>query len=299
MQDYIAQFKEAMVNVGLTPPSKIIDDGKIYRFSTNHKSFDMAGWYVLFKVGISAGCFGDWRTGSAHTWCVKSKEQMTTQEWRMHHQLLENAKRQRALIQSQEQKLAKGRAQYIWDCAKPADPIHPYLLKKRISPFIARQRGEILVLPIVNTCNELQSLQFISPDGSKKLLSGGIKKSCYIPITHIDIVPNNLIICEGFATGASLKAAYPDRHVIAAIDAGNIKPVAMKARQAWPHAQILICADDDRLVCGNPGITKARAAAIASGAKYVAPPWPKDAPTTLTDFNDLINWIAQNHQETK
>ena len=103
---------------------------------------------------------------------------------------------------------------------------------------------------------------------------------------------SRIILCEGWATGSSLAEDEPAALVLAAIDAGNLEPVALAARLRWPNAEQVIAGDDDRLTTGNPGATKAKVAAIASGALLALPQWPKDAPTHLTDFNDLAVWLA-------
>jgi len=54
----------------------------------------------------------------------------------------------------------------------------------------------------------------------------------------------------------------------------------------------VIAGDDDRRTVGNPGATRAKAAAIASGALLALPQWPKHTPDHLTDFNDLAVWLA-------
>tara|TARA_R110002110_G_C13467715_1_gene719480 strand:- start:5902 stop:6810 length:909 start_codon:yes stop_codon:yes gene_type:complete len=291
MLNHIEQFKTQMLNSGIKPPSDIISDGEIHRFSTKDNNNDMAGWYVLYANNIPAGCFGNWRTGMVINWCAKSKDEMSAQEWSNHRQLIGQAKKQREKRQLQVNQQAAERAKYIWDNTEPANQEHPYLVNKRVVPFVARQRGNTLVLPIVNFEHEIQSLQFINPDGTKKLLSGGAKKSNFIPVSWVSS-PKKILICEGYATGATLAAAYPDCSVVAAIDAGNLIFVSTLIRHHWPDTPMLICADDDRLTPGNPGITKAREAAIAAGADYTEPVWPKDAPISLSDFNDLINWKA-------
>ena len=64
------------------------------------------------------------------------------------------------------------------------------------------------------------------------------------------------------------------------------------ARSLWPAAKIIVAGDDDRLTTGNPGLTKAREAAIAADALLALPQWPSGAPESLTDFNDLAIWRA-------
>jgi putative DNA primase/helicase len=125
---------------------------------------------------------------------------------------------------------------------------------------------------------------------SKRFLTDGAIKGNFIPVQGHHAHGVKLLICEGFATGASLAHAYPKACVIAACNAGNLKPVAVTIRKQLPQAKIIICADDDRLNTNNPGINKGREAAIASGSLFVKPNWPDGAPTHLTDFNDLVCW---------
>ena len=105
-----------------------------------------------------------------------------------------------------------------------------------------------------------------------------------------------IIICEGWATGCTLAKNEPGTSVIAAIDPGNLEIVAVTLRHLSPTAEIVIAGDDDRLTTGNPGLTKARAAAIAANALLSVPDWPADAPKSLTDFNDLVNWLEGNQK---
>lgn len=181
---------------------------------------------------------------------------------------------------------AKQEANRIWGISIPAKPNHPYLWLKGIQPFIARQLGNKLVLPITNIEGEITSLQYIHPNKFKELLRWGAKKGNFIRVNG-DISNPKILICEGYATGASLANCYPNACVISAIDGGNLEPVAVSIRNRFPMAQITICADDDRRSEGNYGITKARAAALASGAFIATPQWPLNAPETLSDFNDL------------
>ena len=80
--------------------------------------------------------------------------------------------------------------------------------------------------------------------------------------------------------------------VLAAINAGNLELVALAAGCRWPSAELVIAGNDDRLTAGGPGATKAKAAAIVSGALLALPQWPEGAPKHLNDFNDLAVWIA-------
>ena len=95
-----------------------------------------------------------------------------------------------------------------------------------------------------------------------------------------------LCIAEGFATGATIHAAT-GLPVAVAFDAGNLEAVAVAMRQKLPDMPIIVCADDD-LTASNPGLTKARAAALAVDGKLAIPNFGVDRPKGATDFNDLV-----------
>lgn len=56
---------------------------------------------------------------------------------------------------------------------------------------------------------------------------------------------------------------------------------------AHPDARFILCADDDHQTPGNPGRTKAEAAARAVGGVVAVPEFGLDRPDHVTDFNDL------------
>ena len=58
--DYQAKFIMMVVERGLEPPKQVIADGKLHRFSSNGKSGDKAGYYILYTNpdGSIAGKFG-------------------------------------------------------------------------------------------------------------------------------------------------------------------------------------------------------------------------------------------------
>ena len=50
---------------------------------------------------------------------------------------------------------------------------------------------------------------------------------------------------------------------------------------------LIVCADDDVKTKGNPGLTKATAAALAVGGKLAVPDFGDNRPDGATDFNDM------------
>jgi len=189
------------------------------------------------------------------------------------------AKRQANRERDEAWQQAAARAREIWRHSGPANPEHRYLLAKAVAPYCARQSGPRLVLPIVGWDGGLSSLQFIDSEGNKRMLKGGRKKERFIPV-HGKRGAGQILIAEGFATAATLAAAEPEALTIAALDAGNLQPVATEARKRFPAAEIVLIADADAV-----GVKKARAAAIACAGLVAVPEFPPDAEGS--DWNDL------------
>ncbi|MCP4467978.1 MAG: DUF3987 domain-containing protein, partial [Halieaceae bacterium] len=188
------------------------------------------------------------------------------------------AERQQQFIEAAEKAAA------IWGAAEKAADDHPYLVRKGIKANEARLHNGALVLP-VRSGGEIRSLQFIAEDGGKRFLSGGRITGGYFSIGSINGA-EALCIAEGFATGATIHQAtgYP---VAVAFNAGNMEPVAKAMRKKLPDLRIIICADDDVTTEGNPGISKANTAALATGATVATPVFDTERPEGATDFNDM------------
>lgn len=291
MNDAISQFRDAMRAAGLEPPDGI-KAGKLHRFpGAGKRPGNRAGWCLLFD-DARGGCFGDWSSGLSEAWQAQSDKLFSRSERAAFAGRVKEARKQAEAARRTRQAEAATRAVAIWNAATPAPHNHPYLIRKCIQPHGARIHNGALMLPVMDFTDKLASLQFVAADGGKRLLSGGRKRGCFIPVAGDKANPTRVIICEGWATGCTLAEDEPAALVLAAIDAGNLERVALAARRHWPTAAQVIAGDDDRLTPGNPGATKARVAAIVSKALLAMPQWPKDAPEHLTDFNDLAVWLA-------
>ncbi|NNJ83998.1 MAG: hypothetical protein HKP13_03530, partial [Gammaproteobacteria bacterium] len=173
------EFRDAIRSHGLEPPYPMVP-GKRYRFPGIGKGpSNRAGWCRLFPDGLG-GCFGDWSTGLSETWQARRDAQLSRAE----RQIAET-RRQTEANRRKAWEHAARRAEEIWRSSNPSDPDHPYLVRKGISPAPetpVRQRRRALVLPVRDFSGRLTSLQFITPDGTKRLLSGGRKQGCFIYI---------------------------------------------------------------------------------------------------------------------
>ena len=247
---------------GIEPadPGDIVADGVLHRFQIDSdKPRSLNGWFVLRE---RFGVAGSWKSGVSCTWSSNATARMSRAEKDAHFQMIRQAKAEAQRQREADHQAAADRASMLWSKATPAKPEHHYLVRKRIAPGNARQSGDLLVLKIEDVNGNTRSLQYIGPDGSKRMLSDGAKKSHFILVAGA--LPADLIvIAEGFATAATVATQFPCACTVAAIDAGNLEPVAVAIRAKYPAAQIVVCADDDRLTPGNPGMTKAREAAAA------------------------------------
>jgi putative DNA primase/helicase len=171
------------------------------------------------------------------------------------------------------------RAADIWNSATPAPADHPYLLRKRVGPHDLRcDASGNLIVPLRDAEGVLHTVETITPAGDKRYLAGGAKAGHFCAIGGAPEPAGVVIICEGWATGASLHEAT-GQPVAAAMDAGNLGPVARYLRGQYPAASIIIVADnDDRPGRNtNPGVSAATKAASAIDARLAIPPVPGDA----------------------
>ena len=201
---------------------------------------------------------------------------------------------QAQIREKHDRESAKLQALSMWLYAQSASKDHSYLLKKQVLAYGLRQSksGNLLVPMCFN--GEMVNLQQITPYGQKLFLTGGQVKGCYSPIGRIQ-AGQRLYICEGWATGATLHQ-HTGNAVACALNAGNLKAVALALRARYGDTvELVIAGDDDRQTTTNAGRKAANEAALAIGATVVFPQWPHDAPCYLTDFNDLALWL--NEQE--
>lgn len=83
-----------------------------------------------------------------------------------------------------------------------------------------------------------------------------------------------MLIAEGLATALSVHLMRPEALTVAAVDAGNLLPVAEVMRRIYPAAQIVIAADNDHQRDGqaNTGKDAAEKAALSVAGWVALPP---------------------------
>lgn len=167
----------------------------------------------------------------------------------------DQAERRAALAQQQAQEQAARAARFSSRLAALTAQAQPgesaYLAGKGLPGFTYPILPDgALVLTLVNESGATAAAQTITADGEKRLLTGSAKKGAYHVINPVKS-PQMVIIGEGLATVLSVHLMRPDALAVVAIDAGNLLPVAQVMRQHYPHAQIVIAADNDWHVPGE------------------------------------------------
>lgn len=316
-QAIIDQFCQAMLEHDIeVAPADVVADGKFHRVHVDgDRNKVKNGWFVLHTDGRPSGAFGcNRRYGNnvKFTWVAdKSAKPLTPAERRAFREEMNRKRREREAAERAQREAARAEASRIWEAAREAAD-HPYLTRKgvrahglRIGTWekINTETGEIrvisklaLLVPIRDAKKQIHSLQAIFPNDKNSLgrdkdyLSGGEKRGLFYsigkPLEHDG--RQVILICEGYATGATLHECT-GHAVIVAFDAGNLLEVAKVMRERFADAIIVMAADNDRCTTKpieNPGLTRARDAAAAIGGLVAVPDFA-ELDGKPTDFNDL------------
>src|SRR5437588_4352983 len=289
MTDPVEQFRATIAAAGLVPPRSMVPDGRLHRFASNGDARDKAGWYVFHGDGVPAGAFGDFRSDMSSTWRADVDRKLSPQELADCKARAEAMRRARDAAGGKLKAKAREKAAKIWGIAVPAPNDHPYLARKSVKPHGLRVHKSKLVVPMRDGQATLHSLQFIAPDGPKRFLFGGRVAGCFFQIGEPLVSAASLdVIClgEGFATMAAVQE-ITGHAALAAINRSSLLDVARTLREQFPSARIVLCADDDGRVPGNPGLSDARAAAEAVGGVVAVPEFGAGRGEKDTDFNDM------------
>lgn len=258
--------------------------------------------------------FGDYKRygGEKISWSSEGREEWTPEQRRAWQAKMDRQREERDRDERERQAAAAARANLIWDAAEESTDAHPYLKRKGckahgirvgVWEIISEETGELLpvskaalLIPLRDTRKVIVSLQAIFPTDKNRLhrdkdfLKDGAKRGFFFTIGKP--VDNVMLICEGYATGASLHEAT-GHAVVVAFDTSNLEPVASALRARFADARIVLCADNDRWTLTpieNPGVYHARNAAAVIGGLVAVPQFnPESLESKPTDFNDLAD----------
>lgn len=298
-----------MRDQGVDCSDRIIADGTLHRFAPVGKT-SPTGWYVLHADHPISGTFGSWDSGIKGTWTLAGSKPMSDEERAALKKRMEADKKRKQRAEEAMRYEAKIKASSIWSTSPIVEGPHPYLDRKKIKPHGTKvYRADLFPPPgeyeqkivdgslivQVRAKGELVGLQFIPPDGKdKRFLSGTPIAGSYSVIGSLPESNVTIVICEGFATGASIHEAT-GLPIMVAFNAGNLAAVAKAVRAEFPEAKIIMACDDDRWTTQpvkNPGLHYGGIAGRAVDAVLRAPHFPENFKGKPTDFNDLAEMVS-------
>lgn len=286
------EFARKLADLGLDLKGQLPEmDGKVHRVPLLNRA-ERDGAYCLYSDGVPAGWAQNHSTGDkvklVATGVVLSPEERERQQQERAARL-QAAEAERAKTRD----AAAQRCQGMWDSFSPATS-SPYLDRKGVEAFGLKEDQGNIIIPLRNVEGEMRGFQAISPEGLKAFATGMEKKGNFhlIGAEGKDLSQTEIVLCEGYATGATLHMAT-EKPVAVAFDSGNLAPVAEALRAKYPNAAITICADNDHAMLrdGKPhnvGVEKATFAAQKVNGSVKIPTFTAQEKTQgLTDFNDL------------
>ena len=323
----------------------VIGSARPVRCRVDGRGREKRGWYMLHEMPLAdggtliVGSYGVWQGndhGAVRVTLPKADKggrasgRLSAQQLEAHKARMLADRRAAAAELAREHERASARATAAWGKCRRDGAVNDYLVAKGLPPgklYGARvSPSGSLVVPIADGRGRIWGLQAIRkplPAGSKpprrdrlakEYWPAGLRKQGNWHLIGILGAGGVVLVCEGFATGASLHEAT-GLPVAVAFDAGNLLPVCVALAAQYKRARILVCADDDWLQrcqhcdaitpveqgaecvhCGQPhgkanaGVAAAQAAALAVGGEWARPQFPSQRPADTkgaTDYNDL------------
>ncbi len=297
-------------------------------------SREKRGWYILHEINtangdlVIVGSYGVWMGSENNSQKIEIKKTEFTDEQResLRKRLADDRKRAESERKVEVERAAQVAAK-AWSSCLPVGESN-YLTHKGVGAHGLRfSPSGACVIPMLDTAGKVHGLQIVRSNAeakaknrlAKEFWPAGLAKKGHF---HLIGMPTNvLLVCEGYATGASLYEAT-GIPVAIAFDANNLAPVAGALRKRYKRVKILVCGDDDNFgtcmsckekvilsiepqtcsACGsdhkriNTGVTSASMAALEVDGAWCKP-YFEDEPKRhslfakkgikLSDFNDL------------
>ena len=235
-QDFITQainysIGESKDGFGYELPNDLIIDGNFHSYNGKRSDGKRAKKEVYVATQYDSGLtfvtfWSRTNDEQKHTYRSWNESQLTPEERK---KIREESKRYADMVNQcceEEYRVAAKKAKKHWDAATPCTT-HPYLEKKGVKSHGLRSLEGKLVIPIYDAeTDELQSLQFIWPDGKKRFLTGGKVKNGYFRVGE----GKKPFIGEGYATAATAFEATGQSSIFA-VSAAQCAPAALHLRK--------------------------------------------------------------------
>lgn len=231
-------------DIGPAQGASIIgDDEQHYYQIEGDTRTEKRGSYQL-KVGddFAYGWARDHRVGQTYKYSSRARSEWTPEKKLAFKKENEDRRAKQDKDDREKWEKAASEAKLRWDAAAPCSQ-HPYLIKKQCGHHALKVDGDLLLIPSYGD-NKLWGIQTIDSEGNKRFSTGSKKEGCYSPLAAADDNKDVIVICEGWATGASIREAT-GLVVVVAFDCGNLESVAAAMRNKYPDAKIIIASDND------------------------------------------------------
>ncbi len=281
---------QACSAVGISPPKGGYRSGQWAKCDTlAGKNGKGDGRIIVDDMRVTAH---NWQTGQNATVWMKDEKSLTPKDRRIVARQIEQEKAQR---RAREERAAKAAARLV-SAALPLT--HPYLARKGFpaekvlvldAPTIRKLVGDYLIAgeqAIIMPARidaQISSVQLIWEDGTKKFLAGGVIAGT----SHRIAKGTDTWLCEGYATGLSLRAALKGLRrsdtILCCFSAGNVAAVARKI-----GGKGYVVTDNDKPQPQFDGLGTGEYWARQSGLPYLMPPEFGD----INDFHQSTGIFA-------
>lgn len=286
----LPQLSAAMAAAGIDYDGQFEVDDKVHRIKAKGDS-ERNSWYVLHGTNhFLAGAFGCWKRQITEKWCSLGKDTLSREDWAAASKTWRETESQRKAEETANFEEVRKKCSSLFLLASPCKS-HPYLTAKSVKPYGNLRISNLeltdgwISIPLQDETGVIHSAQFIADDGTKRFFYQGRVAGCYFQLAEIPSTP--LVICEGYATGATIHEAT-GWSVVCAMNCGNLAAVSKSIRKLHPSRMIIIAGDNDQFTDGNPGKTKGEDAAKSIRSTCVLPEFSDDSiGAKPTDFNDL------------
>ena len=226
-----------MTRNGLSLHNDIRLDGTIHRYGKNSLHDSKDEWYIGYESDNFIYCtYGSWSSGEKYTF---RSGNMTDEEREQFDKEIAEAQKLAYEAILEERNKARATAQEILSKSLVSKN-HPYKDKKKIVQDVLLY-GENIVVPFQNIRGDIESIQQITPTGEKLFLKGGKVRGNFHVIGDLASA-KKIYLCEGFATGDSIRQAV-DGCVVVCGSLGNLIPVTSVLKAEKPECKFYLCQD--------------------------------------------------------
>ena len=242
MNNPLQTFRDILTDKGLIP-AEIMADGNLHRCPTQTKPHKQNGAYIAHVDTPATLWWCNWENGEQGTFCAEAKQTLSSAEISAWRERQHSIQRQREAEYTERHAEAAQLARQEWNSARRCDANHPYLCSKGITALegIRQARDGFLLVPVMDAAHNLQSLQRIYPDGTKRFLVGGKVSGGQFIIQGQPEKP--VAVCEGILDAMSLQLC--GWKAVALCGAGNTGRLIQELQNLPGSLPPLIFAGDD------------------------------------------------------